>query len=133
MVPMGNCVLKIVECGRYGGEAMLPKAVLKCVDVIHARRKGLANIDGGGVVFDKWKDVTDTMWNMLEGFRSDYGSSLEGSVEPQMKGIVSHTGEQDEVATNDGKVSPWTAEALWHRIVLSPYPFNDCRCECFCT
>jgi hypothetical protein len=28
-VPVGNHVLKIVECGRYGGEAMLPKVVLK--------------------------------------------------------------------------------------------------------
>jgi hypothetical protein len=50
---MGNHVLKIVECGRYGGEAMLPKIVLKFVDAILAGRKGFADIDGGGVVFDK--------------------------------------------------------------------------------
>ncbi len=53
-VPMGNCVLKIVKFGRHGGEAaMLPKVVLKFVDAILARRKGFADIDGGGVVFDK--------------------------------------------------------------------------------
>jgi hypothetical protein len=50
---MGNHVLKIVECGRYGGEAMLPNVVLKFVDVILSGRKGLADIDGRGVVFDK--------------------------------------------------------------------------------
>ncbi len=52
-VPMGNSVLKIVECGRYGGEAMLPKVVLKFVDAILARRKGFVDINVRGVVFDK--------------------------------------------------------------------------------
>ncbi len=52
-VPVGNHVLKIIECGKYGGEAMLPKVVLKFVDVILARRKGLADIDGRDVVFEK--------------------------------------------------------------------------------
>jgi hypothetical protein len=69
---------------------------------------------------------------MLEGFGSDYGSSLKGSVEPQMKSIVGYTGEQDEAATNDGEVSPWTTKVLSHSIVLSPYFLNNHRCECVC-
>ena len=51
MVPMDNSVLKVVEHGRYGGEAVLPKAMLKVFDVILAGRKGFTNIDGEGVVF----------------------------------------------------------------------------------
>jgi hypothetical protein len=33
---------------------------------------------------------------MLEGLRSDDGFPFEGSVKPQMKGVVRHTGERDE-------------------------------------
>jgi hypothetical protein len=35
-VPMDNYVLKVVERGRYGGEAVLHKVVLKFLDVILA-------------------------------------------------------------------------------------------------
>jgi hypothetical protein len=101
-VPMDNHVLKVVECGRFGGEAVLPEVVLKFLDAILAGRKGFADIDGGGVVFDEQKDVVYALWDMFEGLRSDDGFSFEGSVEPQVKGIVCHTGKQDEAAANDG-------------------------------
>ncbi len=39
MVPVDNCVLKIVERGRYRGETVLPKIVLKFLDVILASRE----------------------------------------------------------------------------------------------
>ena len=52
-VPMDNCVLKAVERGRYGGEAVLPKIMLEFLNEILARRKGFAHLDGGGVVLDK--------------------------------------------------------------------------------
>jgi len=50
---MDDHVLKVVERGRYGGEAVLPKVMLKILDAILARRKGVADIDGRGVVLDK--------------------------------------------------------------------------------
>ena len=55
MVPMDNHVLKVAERGRYGygGEVVLPKVMLKFLDAILARRKGVADIDGRGVVLDK--------------------------------------------------------------------------------
>ena len=53
MVPMDNCVLKAVERGRYGGEAVLPKIMLEFLNEILARRKGFAHLDGRGVVLDK--------------------------------------------------------------------------------
>ena len=43
--------LKIVERGRFGGEAVLPEVMLKFLDAILARRKGFTNIDGRVVVF----------------------------------------------------------------------------------
>ena len=52
-VPMGNCVLKAVERGRYGGETVLPKVMLEFLNAILAQRKGFAYVDGGGVVLDK--------------------------------------------------------------------------------
>jgi hypothetical protein len=39
---------------------------------------------------------------MFEGLRSDDVFLFEGSVESQMEGVVCHTSEQDELATNDG-------------------------------
>ncbi len=33
-VPMNNYELKVVECGRYRREAVLPKVMLKCLDAI---------------------------------------------------------------------------------------------------
>jgi hypothetical protein len=53
MVPMDNRVLKVAERGRYGREAVLPKVMLKFLDAILARRKGVTDIDGRGVVLDK--------------------------------------------------------------------------------
>ena len=35
-VPMDNCVLKVVERGRYEGESVLPKVLLKFLDTIIA-------------------------------------------------------------------------------------------------
>ena len=52
-VPMDDCVLKAVERGRYGGEAVLPKVMLEFLNAILARRKGFVYIDGGGVVLDE--------------------------------------------------------------------------------
>jgi hypothetical protein len=66
MVPIYNRVLKVVERGRFGGEVVLPEVVLKVLNVILARRKGFTDIDGGGVVFDKQKDVADTLWDIPE-------------------------------------------------------------------
>jgi hypothetical protein len=50
---MDNCVLKAVECGRYGGEVVLPKVMLEFLNVILNRRKGFAYMDGGGVALDE--------------------------------------------------------------------------------
>ncbi len=99
-VPMDNRVLKVVEHGRFGGEAVLPEVVWKFLDAILARRKRFADIDGGGVYFDEQKDIVYALWGMFEGLRSDDGFPLEGSVEPQVKGVVCHTGERDEAAAN---------------------------------
>ena len=52
-VLMDNCVLKAVERGRYGGEAVSPKVMLEFLNAILARRKGFVYIDGGGVVLDE--------------------------------------------------------------------------------
>mgnify|MGYP006866140550 CR=1 FL=1 len=52
-IPMDDCVLKAVERGRYGGEAVLPKVMLEFLNVILARRKGFVYIDSGGVVLDE--------------------------------------------------------------------------------
>ena len=41
-VPMDNCVLKAVERGRFGGEAVLPKVMLEFLNAILAQRKGFA-------------------------------------------------------------------------------------------
>ena len=47
--------LKVVECGRFGGEAVSPEVMvmLEFLDAILARRKGFTNIDGRGIVFGK--------------------------------------------------------------------------------
>lgn len=47
--------LKVVERGRFGGEAVLPEVMvmLEFLDAILARRKGFTSIDGRGVVFGK--------------------------------------------------------------------------------
>ena len=50
---MDDCVLKAVERGRYGGEAVLPKVMLEFLNAILNRRKGFAYIDGGGVALDE--------------------------------------------------------------------------------
>jgi hypothetical protein len=76
-VSMDNRVLKVVERGRFGGEAVLPEVALKFLNVILARRKGFADIDGRDVVFDKQKDVTNALWDMFEGLRSDDGFPFE--------------------------------------------------------
>ncbi len=52
-VPVNNHVHKIIECGRYGGEAVLPKVVLMFLKAILAGREGFTDIDGRGVVFDE--------------------------------------------------------------------------------
>ncbi len=101
-VPIDNRVLKVVERRRFGGEAVLPEVVLKFLDAILAGRMGFADIDGGGVVFDEQKDITYALWDMFEGLQSDDDFPFKGSVEPQVKGVVRHTGEQDEAAANDG-------------------------------
>ena len=72
-VPVDNCVLKVVEHGRFGGEAVLPEVVLKFLDAILARRKGFVDIDGRVVVFDKQKDIAYTLWDMFEDLWSDDG------------------------------------------------------------
>ena len=51
-LPMDDCVLKAVEHGRYGGEAVVPRVMLEFLNAILARRKRFAYIDGGGVVLD---------------------------------------------------------------------------------
>ena len=99
---MDNCVLKAVERGRYGGEAVLPKIMLEFLNEILARRKGFAHLDGGGVVLDKQKDVTDALWGIFEGLRSDDVFLFKGSVEPQVEGVVRHTSDQHESVANDG-------------------------------
>ncbi len=91
-VPMDNCVLKVVEHGKFGGEAVLPEFVLKFLNAILAGRKGFADIDGGGVVLDKQKDVADALWDIFEGLQSDDDFPFKGSVHPQVKGIVCHAG-----------------------------------------
>ncbi len=50
---MDDCVLKAVEHGGYDGEAVLPEVMLEFLNAILARRKGFAQIDGGGVVLDE--------------------------------------------------------------------------------
>jgi hypothetical protein len=82
IVPMDNCVLEAVKCGRFGGEAVLPEVVLKFLNAILARRKGFMDIDGRGVVFDEQKDVMDALWDMFEGLWNDDGFPFEGNVEP---------------------------------------------------
>ena len=52
-VPMDDCILKAVELGRYGGEAVVPKVMLEFLNAILARRKRFTYIDGGGVVLDE--------------------------------------------------------------------------------
>ena len=52
-LPMDDCVLKAVEHGRYGGEAVLPKVMLEFLNVILNQRKGFAYMDGGGVALDE--------------------------------------------------------------------------------
>jgi hypothetical protein len=39
---------------------------------------------------------------IFKGLRSDDVFLFEGSVEPQVEGVVCHTSERDELATNDG-------------------------------
>ena len=92
-VPVDNCVLKVVERGRFGGEVVLPEVVLKFLDAIFARRKGFADIDGRVVVFDKQKDIPHTLWDMFEDLWSDNGFPFKGSVEPQVEGVIRHTSE----------------------------------------
>ena len=69
--PMDNCVLKVLECGRCGVEEVLHEVVLKFVDAILTGREGFVDIDGGGFVFDKKKDVGDSLWDVFEGLRGD--------------------------------------------------------------
>jgi hypothetical protein len=64
-VPMDNRVLKVVECGRFGGDAVLPEVVLKFLNAILVRRKGFVDMDDGGVVFDEQKDIADALWDIL--------------------------------------------------------------------
>jgi hypothetical protein len=90
-VPVDNCVLKVVEHGRFGGEAVLPEVVLKFLDAIFAGRKGFVDIDGRVVVFDEQKDIVHTLWDMFEDLRSDDGFPFKGSVEPQVEGVIRHT------------------------------------------
>ena len=52
-VPMDDCVLKAVERGRYGGEAVVPKVMLEFLNAILAQRKRFVYIDSGGVVLDE--------------------------------------------------------------------------------
>jgi len=42
------------------------------------------------------------LWGIFEGLRSDDVFSFEGSVEPQVEGVVRHASKRDESATNKG-------------------------------
>ena len=99
---MDNYVLKAVECGRYGGEVVLPKVMLEFLNVILNRRKGFAYMDGGGVALDEQKYVTDALWGIFDGLRSDDVFLFKGSVEPQVEDVVCHTSKLDESTMNDG-------------------------------
>ena len=80
---------------------MLPDVVLKFVDAILTKREGFADINGGGVVFDKQKDAVDSLWDVCEGLRSDDGFFVERGVEPQVEDVVCHAGKHDEAGVND--------------------------------
>jgi len=41
----------------------------------------------------------DALWGIFEGLRSDDVFSFEGSVEPQVEGVVCHASKRDESAT----------------------------------
>jgi hypothetical protein len=53
VVPVGNRILKVVECGGDGGEVVLPKIMLEYLDAIPAGGEGVAGIDSGGVFLVK--------------------------------------------------------------------------------
>jgi hypothetical protein len=42
------------------------------------------------------------LWGIFEGLQSDDVLLSKGSVEPQVEGVVRHSRERDELATNDG-------------------------------
>ncbi len=55
---------------------------------------------------DKQEDVANSQWDTLEGLQGDDGGTLKGGGKPQIKGIVGHTGQQDEAPVDNGKISP---------------------------
>ena len=101
-VPMDDHVLKVVKCGRNGGEAVLPKVVLQYLNAILARREGFADRNGRGIFFGKQEDVADKWRYMLESLLGDDVCALKGGGKPQMKSVVSRASQQYEVAADDG-------------------------------
>jgi hypothetical protein len=70
---------------------------------------------------------------MLEDLRGDDDGAPKEGGEPQVEGVVSHTGQQDEAAAINSKISPQATEMLGHYIFLPQQPLNICRCEGICT
>jgi hypothetical protein len=44
----------------------------------------------------------------LEGVIRDYCSTIKGGSEPQMEGVVCHTGQWDVPTTGEGKIASWS-------------------------
>jgi hypothetical protein len=66
------------------------------LNAILARWEGVADIDSGGSLFDKEKYVPNVRQYMLESFCSDNVHALKGGFKPQVKGVIGHSGKQDE-------------------------------------
>jgi hypothetical protein len=67
--------------------------VSKDIDLIFSGRERFTDVDGGGSLFDELKDVTHARVEKLEGVIRDYCSTIKGGSEPQMEGVVCHTGQ----------------------------------------
>ena len=68
----------------------------------------------------------------MEGVGWDDGAAIKGGGEPHVEGIVDDAGQQNELTTDQSKITTWSAQVAAYHFVLPPHLFTDCRCEHVC-
>ena len=92
-------------------------------------RKGFTNINCSGREGDELKDVAHSRWKVLQCVERDDHPAIERGGEPEVEGVVGYAGKRDEPASDNGEVTPWSAEVAAYYFVFAPHSGDDFWCE----
>ncbi len=92
-------------------------------------RETFTNVDGGGVVLDKTKDVAHSRKEEFECVGGKNYAVVKRGSKPQVKDIVGDTCKQDKSPADQGQISVWSTQIGPDDLVLAPHLRDDFRCE----